>query len=611
MPTSPSVSRAPNLSPGLQGQPNPAKSITTVSTPSPPSVSGATTPVRPPAPGRLAFTAARASKSLSHTNLQHSLSTEDSSRRLLDVQTQDDINRPASTISDLTEESSVARLMSSTSNAQQNHIDPQRLINYQHQVNERLTQENEMLKMQCEELMKILQKRDESVNKDRSMLMKRIHDLESAAQKQSEEHAAHESSLIDTPSEHNAFIQKVQHALSVHDVQALQECVTELQTHIPQNNVSHPDSSRPNSSFMHSHSNASWRHSTPSRVQTMESLRRSITSASTTRDVSSVASDLRNLQTTVRSLTEELHGARVQLDTALSQSSEANASKLRIETRLASTIDELEQVKLHLQQRSEQCKELEAMRREIPQTNITIERSLFKAQQEVAKAHALQQQAQQQQLLLEEQLRSANHRCDQASASADEARQARTECEAQIDEHLSQLSSLKHLLAEQHAELGRLRGEKHHLWTERREIMEQLNVFERRLREVRAETEQYGTDVKALQEKEDMLAYRASHMEQECAKLVKSYVADIVREWEPKIWALEEQCRALIFQKAYLGKALRSQQWLTERISTHLDALAPTLKRYVPASVPLVSPKTRTWRAAIRAVQFVVRITRS
>jgi len=74
--------------------------------------------------------------------------------------------------------------MSSTSNAQQNHIDPQRLINYQHQVNERLTQENEMLKMQCEELMKILQKRDESVNKDRSMLMKRIHDLESAAQKQ-------------------------------------------------------------------------------------------------------------------------------------------------------------------------------------------------------------------------------------------------------------------------------------------------------------------------------------------------------------------------------------------------------------------------------------------
>ena len=108
-----------------------------------------------------------------------------------------------------------------------------------------------------------------------------------------------------------------------------------------------------------------------------------------------------------------------------------------------------------------------------------------------------------------------------------------------------------------------------------------------------------------------MLAYRASHMEQECAKLVKSCVADIVREWEPKIWALEEQCRALIFQKAYLGKALQSQQWLTERISIHLDALAPTLKRYVPASVPLVYPKTRTWRAAIRAVQFVVRITRS
>ena len=63
------------------------------------------------------------------------------------------------------------------------------------------------------------------------------------------------------------------------------------------------------------------------------------------------------------------------------------------------------------------------------------------------------------------------------------------ECETQIDEQLLQLHSLQNLLAEQHAELGQLRGEKDHMWMERREIMEQLNVFEQRLRDVRTETE--------------------------------------------------------------------------------------------------------------------------
>ena len=48
---------------------------------------------------------------------------------------------------------------------------------------------------------------------------------------------------------------------------------------------------------------------------------------------------------------------------------------------------------------------------------------------------------------------------------------------------------------------------------ERREIMEHLNVFEQRLRDVRTETKQYGSDLRALQQKEDMLAMRARQMD--------------------------------------------------------------------------------------------------
>ena len=146
------------------------------------------------------------------------------------------------------------------------------------------------------------------------------------------------------------------------------------------------------------------------------------------------------------------------------------------------------------------------------------------------------------------------------------------------------------------------------MWMERREIMEQLNVFEQRLRDVRTETEQYGSDLRALQQKEDMLAMRARQMDEECARLVRKYMADVLSEWQPRLDALKEQCRALIFQKAYLSRALRSQTWLADRVRLHMHKLAPTLGRYVPGYEPWPPRKKRSWRAAVRAVQFVMRL---
>ena len=138
--------------------------------------------------------------------------------------------------------------------------------------------------------------------------------------------------------------------------------------------------------------------------------------------------------------------------------------------------------------------------------------------------------------------------------------------------------------------------------------MEQLNVFEQRLRDVRTETEQYGSDLRALQQKEDMLAMRARQMDEECARLLLKYMADVLSEWQPRLDGLKEQCRALIFQKAYLSRALHSQTWLADRVRLHMHILAPTLRRYVPGYEPWPPRKRRSWRAAVRAVQFVIRL---
>ena len=607
MPPSPSESCAPNAS---SSNASFRRNQKTGSIPGSPvvvnnTIQTATTPLQPPAPGRTAFTAAT-------TAIQTSFREESMTSRLSGASTHSEQHHePTSTSSSSTDEPSIAQLVASTSNMPHEHIDPKRLMAYQHQMNERLTQENEILKVQCEELMKIMQKHDKQKEEDdRAQLVKQIEGLNAVIESQQTDMARiKEEASHDTPSEYDPLLTKIRCALTQGNAEVMHSCIKELQEAVPGMDTSvDPDMLRPSESLLLSRSSSSWRHSTPHRSHAMESLCRSVASMSVVQDASRVTTDLKQMQQTVRTLTQELHETRTQLEAALTQSTDANASKLRIEARLASAVDELADVKESLDKRHKQCQELESLQQSLPRPDTSLDQSLQKARADLAAAHALQQQAQQQQTLLQEHLRLAGERYDRACAEADSARHARMECETQIDEQLLQLHSLQNLLAEQHAELGQLRGEKDHMWMERREIMEQLNVFEQRLRDVRTETEQYGSDLRALQQKEDMLAMRARQMDEECARLVRKYMADVLSEWQPRLDGLKEQCRALIFQKAYLSRALHSQTWLADRVRLHMHILAPTLRRYVPGYEPWPPRKRRSWRAAVRAVQFVIRL---
>lgn len=565
-------------------------------------VQTATTPLQPPAPGRTAFAAATSA-------IQTSFREESMKSGLSGISTHTELNHEQTISSSSADEPSVDQLVASTTSMPHEHIDPKRLMAYQHQMNERLTQENEILKIQCEELMKMMQKHDKQKDDDdRTSLVKQIEGLNAVIESQQTDMARIKEASHDTPFEYDSLLTKIRNALTERNAETMLSCIKELEEAVPcmEKSVDR-DMLRPSESFL-SRSSSSWRHSTPHRSHAMESLCRSVASMSIAQDASRVTTDLKQMQQTVRTLTQELHETRTQLEAALMQSTDANASKLRIEARLASTVDELADVKESLEKRLKQCQELESMRRSLPRSDTSLDRSLQKARTDLTTAQALQQQAQQQRTLLEEHLRLAGERYDRACAEADSARHARIECEAQIDEQLLQLHSLQNLLAEQHAELGQLRGEKDHMWMERREIMEQLNVFEQRLRNVRTETEQYGSDLRALQQKEDMLAVRARQMDKECARLVRKYMADVLSEWQPRLDGLKEQCRALIFQKAYLLRALHSQTWLADRVRFHLHEIAPTLGRYVPGYEPWSPRKKRSWRAAVRAVQFVMRL---
>lgn len=361
-----------------------------------------------------------------------------------------------------------------------------------------------------------------------------------------------------------------------------------------------------------------WRHSASSHDQAIDALRQSMASLSMDGG-SRIANDMEALQQTVRTLTAELHSARTQLDTALSKTTDANASKLRIEAHLAATSEELAQARSHLADRSAQLHGLREQRGDTTATRaelLRLERELVHAREQVTAAEAQHEQTQQQQVLLEEQLRLADERAQRALRDADAARRAQSECEAHIDEQLSQLASLRHVLADQETELGQLRGDKDHLWMERRQIMEQLGVFEQHLRDVRSETDQYGSDLRKLQQKKQtMLAEAAQWRERESrtADRIREQVALALRDLAPRLRTLEDEAfrseehrRALAFQKLYLARTLRHQEWLYERICTELAVLAPVLRPYGGGTE--APRRVRRWRVVLRAVQFAVRM---
>ncbi|WFD19130.1 hypothetical protein MCAP1_001353 [Malassezia caprae] len=533
----------------------------------------------------------------------------------------------------------------------QAHVDPHRLVVYQHKVNERLTQENEMLKAQCEALMQVIERHNMPLgDQDASSkcpettaevhaLQRHIASLEATVEEQraqlEQQASAAETSTTEPmePSvlsrttdtlqtQHEQLLSRVKKALSRGDEAVLASLVEPLRVALNQAHgvinsmrdfsAEHRQAPRRESVS----SEPSWRHSTPSHGQAIDASRHSVASLSMDGG-SRIATDMEALQQTVRTLTTELHSARSQLDAALSKTTDANASKLRIEARLAATAEELAQARSHLADRSAQLHGLREQRGDTTATRAELqrlERELDHAREQVTAAEAQHEQTQQQQVLLEEQLRLADERAQRALREADAARRAQSECEAHIDEQLSQLASLRHVMADQETELGQLRGDKDHLWMERRQIMEQLGVFEQHLREVRSETDQYGSDLRKLQqEKQAMLAEAAQWRERESrtGDRIREQVALALRDLAPRLRALEDEAfrseehrRALAFQKLYLARTLRHQEWLFERMCTELAALAPVLRPYGGGTE--APRRVRRWRVVLRAVQFAL-----
>lgn len=629
-----------------------------------PSPIPATTPLHPPAPGRMSFAAARPrASSASWSDAARPGSSGRTASPTMDlsrVSTQADISHappvPLASLRESTRASSDEEISTNPLwappeterplSGAQAHVDPHRLVLYQHKVNERLTKENEMLQAQCEELLRVVEQHsspsdplDAPRESPVPALQQRIASLEATVAEQRaqlEQHTAAPppaepvelgllSRTCDTlQSQHEQLLSRVKKALVRRNDSELAEFVEPLRAALNQahgviNSMREWATETHATSSLSRHSaSESERHSTPGHTQAMDALRQSVASLST--DGSSrIAMDMEALQQTVRALTAELQAARSQLDEALKKTTDANASKLRIEARLAATAEELAQAQTHLADRSAQLHGLREQRADTTATRAELqrlERELAHAQERVTAAEAQHEQTQQQQMLLEEQLRVAGARAARAFQDAEAARQAQSECEAHIDEQLSQLASLRHVLADQETELGQLRGDKDHLWMERRQIMEQLAVFEQHLREVRSETDQYGSDLRKLQqEKQAMLAEAAQWREKESqmGQRIREQVMLALRDLAPRLRALEDDAfrseehrRALVFQKLYLARTLRHQEWLYERLRAELSALAPMLRPY--GGIPEAPRRVRRWRVVLRAVQFAVRL---
>ena len=310
----------------------------------------------------------------------------------------------------------------------------------------------------------------------------------------------------------------------------------------------------------------------------------SVHAASVSMDADEALEELGPLQHHARTLTSELHEARAALDEALAHARDSCVRKARLEEQLAATRTDLGAAQARLDEKAAALRTLH--------TGATPPRAaaaLRDARADLDAARAQQQHMAQQQRILEEQLERAARRADDAGAAAEHARAARQACEAQLDAHIEQIEGLEHALALRNDEVAQLRGEKDHLWDERRAVLAQVHRFEQHLREVRSDTERYGADLAALRGARDAAA--------DDALAAAAARADTLAE---RLHIETRRRRALVAQKAYVAQALHAHEWLVTQLGTRLTTLAPLLGKYGGAPPPR---RRRTLRAAAWAVR--------
>lgn len=474
------------------------------------------------------------------------------------------------------------------------HVDANRLLVYQHKLNETLTMENELLKSRIDELVRIIQHGElSSAQPDTSQahaaLVKDLDEaramtlgLQRVIAEKDEKLAAYEREEVrpNTSAPECSIIHQTVDILQVHHEQLLHDKPS-----------SGPDTNM-NDYVETLHTALNHAHGV---INTM----RPFVPAAFAGELSTTNQGIQRMQDDIRVLTEDLHAARADLDTALREWQTTAENKELIENQFADTLAALEATRSRLHRKAHS---LRSIRDQYTETSLAqsvsghdtgeiaeLEHALSVAQHELEQARADHRDIMQQRAELDDQLEHALGRYESAEAEAEQAKRTRVACEAQIDAQLLKIESLHQSLARRNSDIRRLDGEKAQLKSEQEQIMDQLAHFERHLRAVRQETEHYGRELEEMRtgrREEDMASSKA---------LAEVRHVRAALEKERSVNA------ALVFQKGFLHRALSSREWLYGRLCEKLDRLAPVLAKYGGKAKP-VAPKMRLRSVALAVV---------
>ena len=503
------------------------------------------------------------------------------------------------------------------------HVDTNRLLVYQHKLNETLTLENELLKARIDELVQIIQHNDQSCEKSRvnaaNAPASLVHDLDEAratvlqlqrvVAEQSEKldaYAAKEEDARPRESDDNAPECSIIHQT----VDILQENHEQL-LHDKPEIAPHSDMDNYVESL---HTALNHAHGV---INTMRPYvpTASVSQVAEAGPLPSPSCGLQRMQIDIQALTDDVHAARTDLDSALRELHSTAEAKEQVELRLADTLAAMEEVRSRLHRKAHSLRSVRdqytetslahSMSRSSRGEMVQLERALSEAQRDLEQARREHHEILQQRASLETQLGRALGRYEDAQAEAEQARRSHTACEAQIDAQLLKIESLHQSLARRNSEIRRIDGEKAQMWSERVQIMEQLEHFERHLRAVREETEQYGHDLEELRaERERLIWERSEHASYELQVL--SMLKPQLQYMRAAVARGEHAQTALVFQKRYLTRALASREWLCGRLCEKLERLAPVLAKYGGSSKPI--HRTMRLRSVAMAVVAAYRI---
>ena len=474
------------------------------------------------------------------------------------------------------------------------HVDANRLLVYQHKLNETLTMENELLKSRIDELVRIIQHGELSgtqpdTSQAHAALVKDLDEaramtlgLQRVIAEKDQKLAAYEREEVrpNTSAPECSIIHQTVDILQVHHEQLLHDKPS-----------SGPDTNM-NDYVETLHTALNHAHGV---INTM----RPFVPAAFAGELSTTNQGIQRMQDDIRVVTEDLHAARADLDIALREWQTTAENKELIENQFADTLAALEATRSRLHRKAHS---LRSIRDQYTETSLAqslsgndtgeiaeLEHALSVAQHELEQARADHRDIMQQRAQLDDQLEQALGRYESAEADAEQAKRSRVACEAQIDAQLLKIESLHQSLARRNNDIRRLDGEKAQLKGEQEQILDQLAHFERHLRAVRQETEHYGCELEEMRtgrREEDMASSKA---------LAEVRHVRTALEKERSVNA------ALVFQKGFLHRALSSREWLYGRLCEKLDRLAPVLAKYGGKAKP-VAPKMRLRSVALAVV---------